>query len=113
MNKFDALGVREQAGVDIIRSLTGREAQLVLDPTLLVSKEDWDAVTSPREYDEPYILCYGSPTKSRHMEKVALHLKKQTGYRILRMQGKAYQTLSRQMTFILGRRAGTVVKSGE
>lgn len=40
LNRFDAISVREQEGVDICESL-GIKAQLVLDPTLLLSKKDY------------------------------------------------------------------------
>lgn len=34
--KFDALSVREASGVDIVRKVTGLEAEQVVDPTLLI-----------------------------------------------------------------------------
>lgn len=39
--KFDAISVRESAGIQLCRKHLGTEAQLVLDPTLLLEKQDY------------------------------------------------------------------------
>lgn len=55
---FSFLSVREQEGAEIINSICGRMPKVVLDPTLLHSKEQWDALTKPQNTDGKYILCY-------------------------------------------------------
>lgn len=63
---FDSLSCREQEMQPMIRELTGQEAELVLDPTLLLTPEQWQDVSSKPEYDVPerYVLCYflGDPS---------------------------------------------------
>lgn len=44
------LSCRESTGVDLVKSLTGRDAQLVLDPTLLLKKEDWIEIEKKPEW---------------------------------------------------------------
>lgn len=39
VNKIRFLSVREEKGAEIIKSITSREAKVVLDPSLLISKE--------------------------------------------------------------------------
>lgn len=58
---FDAISVREDTGVDIVRSATGEHAQLVLDPTLLLGAEEWRKYASPSMQSGPYILEYVMP----------------------------------------------------
>ncbi|MGK6352535.1 polysaccharide pyruvyl transferase family protein [Parapedobacter sp. DT-150] len=41
IHNFTAIGVREETGVDICRSLGTDRARWVVDPTLLFDKEDW------------------------------------------------------------------------
>lgn len=41
ITKFDAISVRESAGIQLCRKYLGTEAQLVLDPTLLLEKQDY------------------------------------------------------------------------
>ena len=57
---FDKLSCREQDGCDLIRQITGQEAQCVLDPTLLLDSEQWKELESRPKYNLPekYVLCY-------------------------------------------------------
>lgn len=59
LNEFSAISVRERNGRDIIKSLTGRDVPVVLDPTLLLNQTDWStlAVEPPMKRGS-YILCY-------------------------------------------------------
>ncbi|MBQ6773852.1 MAG: polysaccharide pyruvyl transferase family protein [Synergistaceae bacterium] len=60
LSGFDKLSCREQAGCDLIKSLTGQQAQLVLDSTLLLSAEQWRRISRRPSYDIPehYALAY-------------------------------------------------------
>ncbi|HOQ75611.1 MAG TPA: polysaccharide pyruvyl transferase family protein [Thermoclostridium sp.] len=58
LSGFSALSAREQSGSEIIRKLTGREAEVVLDPTMLLDESDWLQVCSNEMRDTPCILCY-------------------------------------------------------
>lgn len=55
-----SLSVREQAGKKLIKSLTGRDADVLLDPTMSVSVEKWEALCKkPAEkLPEHYVVCY-------------------------------------------------------
>ena len=39
---FESLSVREESGVQIIRELTGKEAIRLADPTILLTKKEWE-----------------------------------------------------------------------
>jgi hypothetical protein len=58
INAINHLSVREVQGQAIIKQLTGRDALLALDPTLLLSVADWQKLASPITIQEPYILIY-------------------------------------------------------
>lgn len=58
LSQFSALSVREQQGQKIIRDLTGREVPVVLDPTLLLRREDWNVLAAEPAMRRGYILCY-------------------------------------------------------
>lgn len=45
---FDAISVREQSGVDLCEKYLGVESECVLDPTLLLDKEDYLALIGDR-----------------------------------------------------------------
>ena len=60
---FKAVGVREAGTARLLEEITGRPVEKVVDPTLLLNAEDWDAFTARAVLSvdaEPgrYILCY-------------------------------------------------------
>ena len=55
---FDAISVRERKGQELIRKICGRESELVLDPTLLLSRAAWETIIEERAVQEPYLFCY-------------------------------------------------------
>ncbi|RHV70458.1 MULTISPECIES: polysaccharide pyruvyl transferase family protein [Clostridia] len=60
LKKFKALSVREEAGAKIIKKLTGRDAEVLIDPTLLLSEKKWRMISKkPKGHvDMPFILTY-------------------------------------------------------
>lgn len=59
--QFPHLNVREQSGAEIIRQLTGRDAQVVLDPTFMVRKDEWISLSKALpgfDVTQPYVLYY-------------------------------------------------------
>lgn len=61
--KFQHIAVREQSSVDMLNKLLGRnDVQLVVDPTYLLSLEEWEKfgnrATIEFELPEKYIFCY-------------------------------------------------------
>ena len=70
LSDFDAMSVREDYGRDLVRDLTGREAAITLDPTLLLTKEEWGTIAAPRQTKEPYVLVYQLGFSGRVVEAV-------------------------------------------
>lgn len=83
LNRINHLSVREDAGKKIIKELTGKEAEVVCDPTLLLDKESWMQIQDDeRIIKEKYILCYFLGNNIEH-RKFVERLKKETGYKIV------------------------------
>lgn len=57
LKDFNGISVREKSALAIIKEITGKDALLHLDPTLLLSKEDW-ASLAQKIPQENYILLY-------------------------------------------------------
>lgn len=79
IKRFDFLSVRENAGKNIIKELTGREdVEILLDPTMLLTANEWNKVAKqPKQYNgKKYILNYflGNLSKERRKEidKIAI-----------------------------------------
>ena len=58
LERFDCLSVREKQGEKIIRDVAGRDSVTVLDPTLLLTGDEWDEFSAAPVFKEPYLLCY-------------------------------------------------------
>lgn len=60
---LDSLSIREEKGRDIILAYTGRDAKVVLDPSMLLNRSEWLGFASSPQEDimfpsKGYILCY-------------------------------------------------------
>ena len=44
LQQFDAISVREESGIEVCRTTFGNDAKLVLDPTLLLTAEDYKQI---------------------------------------------------------------------
>ena len=60
--RFDAISVREASAVDLCKNHFGVDAALVLDPTLLLNKEDYEKVCNdiPKKREAYFCLFLGS-----------------------------------------------------
>ena len=58
LSTFDAVSVREESAVNTLQLLTDKKVEWVLDPTLLLSREDWDNICSEKRINEKYVFCY-------------------------------------------------------
>lgn len=73
---FEALSVREEAGAQLIRKLTGIEAKVIVDPTMALTPEKWRSVAAPVNVSSNgYIvtLFLGKPPleRDRQIERLA------------------------------------------
>ena len=61
LKTFPLLSVRENAGAKIIKSLTGRDSEVLIDPTLMLDKNEWLQIAKkPKgiDTDKKYVLTY-------------------------------------------------------
>lgn len=60
INGIRCLSVREKSGAKIIKTLTGRKVEVLIDPTLMLTKKEWLKISSKPKINlnERYILIY-------------------------------------------------------
>lgn len=58
LEKYSYLSTREKSGVDIIEDLGINNSVQVLDPTLLLNKEEWKILISKKYENRKYIFMY-------------------------------------------------------
>lgn len=56
LNDFSSISVREAEGREIVREMTGKEAQICLDPSFLLERNDWENFT--QSFSEDYVFIY-------------------------------------------------------
>lgn len=94
LKHFTAISVREKKAIILLENLVDKKINLVVDPTLLLTKLDWENVISKRIICDNYIFCYflGSDNNAR---KVAEKFSKQKNLKIVTLpylQGE-YRTI--------------------
>lgn len=61
LKRFSSILVRERTGGKLIENLIDKKANVVLDPVLLLDKEEWNKITFKTKFDkikDKYILVY-------------------------------------------------------
>lgn len=86
LQRYSAIGVREDKAVGLVNTLSGMDATLVLDPTLLLGREQWlnvakSVIGLP---NQPYVLIY-ELSNIPYLKQVAQHVSSQTGMPIVRI----------------------------
>ncbi len=84
--RINHISVREISGQKIIKDLTGRDVQVICDPTILFNSEDWGKII-PKErfYPHPYIFCYflgNNPEQRKYVKEI----QELTGLKIVQMK---------------------------
>lgn len=69
LKDYKAVSVREKSAAKLLEGLSPVDVQVVLDPTLLLTREDWDKVCADRVIEKKYLLCYflGDNRKERKL----------------------------------------------
>lgn len=76
LEKYSALSMREQSGVEIVNDLGIQNSINVLDPTLLLNNEDWSKVASNKYENDKYILVYNL-NRNKNIDKYVENLSKE------------------------------------
>jgi hypothetical protein len=60
IDEMGALSIREDAGAKIIKDLTRQNASVLIDPTLMLTKEDWLSISKPhnKKPKKRFLLTY-------------------------------------------------------
>ena len=69
IGRFEHLSIREETGAEIIQTLTGQKAQVVVDPTLLLDPHLWRTFCKKVTASHPYMLVYFLGSDPVHLEK--------------------------------------------
>lgn len=74
LQNFKALGLRENQMLTYVEEHTAVPTQRTIDPTLLLTADDYDTIAAKRQYHEPYLLLYTrrfDPKMEAYAERIA------------------------------------------
>lgn len=82
LENYNRISVREKQGENIIHELLKKKSQVVLDPTLLLRKNEWKEVIKKPLNKKEYILLY-RVASTPHIIEFTKNLAKKTGCEII------------------------------
>lgn len=78
LSTFNHISVRESAGAKIVKKLTDKEAEVLVDPTMMLTSEEWLKIAQPpknTDCSQSYILTYFlggcSDERKKEIQKIA------------------------------------------
>lgn len=91
--KFAKISMREKSACDYVAQETGMQVHRDLDPTLLLTGEQWQKAAHPkRVIKEPYIFIY-SVHPQNHMAEYAYKLSKEKGIKVYHLHNRVKMDL--------------------
>lgn len=108
LSQFRFLSVREVQGQNIIWDLINIKPPVVLDPTMLLSKDEWRKFIGGNTINFPYILVY--TLGESNIDKFALNLAKNKGIRVLKIRGSLKDVINPNFCPVRGIGPGEWIK---
>lgn len=87
INEMNYLSVRENEGAEIINRLAGRNAPVLVDPTMVLTKEDWKSIADefPSKPEKNYLFTYILGNLSNEKEKSIKEIAKDNNLEIVNL----------------------------
>ena len=86
LSRLNAISVREKTLKEYIERITPYKATVVLDPTFLLSPQEWLKIANPTTLPQkPYIFCYFLGGKSAWQRKIAQAYADKYGYEVVHL----------------------------
>lgn len=96
VNRFNNLSIREEQGKEILENITDKEIQVVLDPTLLLNKKDWNDNFKLEDKQKGYVLFYCLGRNKKYY-KLAKKISKKLGKELIVIPGTVFDYLKREI----------------
>ncbi len=94
LRRFDAITVREDRGSELVKELTGMDAPVVLDPVLLLKRDEWETLISPIE--QKYVFVYQAE-KQPSLIEFAKKIAKKKGMKVYVVSAVLKGTMGRNI----------------
>lgn len=74
LNDYDFISVRDEFGRDLVKQLTGRKAEILVDPTMLFTKERWTKLIDNKPLINGEYIFFYTLFASKEMIKVVKNI---------------------------------------
>lgn len=101
LKNFSAIGLRENAMLPYVTAHAAASVQRVLDPTLLLTPEDYEKITAPRQEESPYLLLYAR-RYNPEMEAFAERIAAENGWKVVEISLRAENAKKHRMFYEAG-----------
>lgn len=101
LQNFKAIGLRENAMLSYVREHTNVQVERTIDPTLLLTAEDYEELAAPRQEEEKYLLLYVR-RYNRAMEAFADKIAKEHGWKVVEISLRATNSQKHRMFYEAG-----------
>lgn len=101
LSRFKAISVREDEGVTLIKDNIGIDAEHLVDPTLLLTPEDYKPIVAERQENEHYVFVYWLGDKSVILSTIEEY--KQKGIKVIDINlrdNKEQPSIERWLSYI-------------
>ena len=87
LNDMNYLSVREHAGQKIIKDLTGRDSEVLIDPTMMLNKAEWLQIASKPKCmpQKKYLLTYVLGNQTEEFKDFVTQLAKERDLEVLNL----------------------------
>lgn len=82
LNRFYAISVREKTGASIVQELLGKDVTVNIDPTMLLSAEEWEPIVREKMISENYMFCYFLSYNKEYWDK-AIKIAKEKNLKVV------------------------------
>lgn len=89
LKKYSSILIRENSGLQIVKNMGFKNVNQVLDPTLILNKNNWEKILEPITENKKYIFIY-QLHHNRFFDKYAKFISKKTNLKIIRVNPSKY-----------------------
>ena len=94
LKKYDFISVREYSAKKALEEIGVSNVQQLLDPVLLLDREEWEKMAAPRLIEEDYVLCY-EMSRRKSITPAALKVKQVSGKKLVRINLYTFDAIKR------------------
>ena len=88
LSGFNEISVREEDAKTELEKIIDKQIEVVLDPTMLITKEEWQAeIKNEKKIEQKYILAY-VVQEDKEFVKIVNYLSEKTGLKVIHFSNK-------------------------